>query len=70
MSVLRGIGLATVGIYAASVLCIGRKKTNAYFRAVPDVVRCIPDLMVRHVEKRGPYPAAKNVFTGRTSKPS
>lgn len=64
-SVLKAIGAATVGVYVLSTLAIGNRKTNAYFRAVPMAVACIPELVMRYVENHGPYSPHENIFRNR-----
>jgi hypothetical protein len=67
MNVFQGIGIVTVTTYSLSVLCIGFRKTNAYVMAIPTAIRCMPAIIVKHVENNGPYPEAKNVFTRHKS---
>ena len=64
-SILKTIGMVTVGAYVLGTVCIGRRKTNAYFRAVPAALACVPELIVRYVENHGPYGAHENIFRNR-----
>ncbi len=65
MSILKVVGMVTVGAYAASIIVNGRRKTHAFVCAIPAAIACLPELILRHVENNGPYPEPQNIFRNR-----
>lgn len=65
MKVLNAIGAVAIASYGLSCFCIGRKKTNAYVRAIPAAISCLPELIIRQVDKCAPFPEHQNIFTKR-----